>query len=118
MRRTLIAVEAALMFAAVAWSLAIPDRVPCASLGTRRGIPCPRDRIEFEDHGPFVAVGVDQLLLLRAAIAAAGLAVGLGILVGTSSWDSGRRAQPGRSDTTEPSRCRGLGHDGRMEDGR
>jgi hypothetical protein len=66
------------MFAAVAWSLAIPDRVTCASQGYSEGIPCPRGRIEFEDHGPFVAVGVDRRLPLRAAIAGAGLAIGLG----------------------------------------
>jgi SAM-dependent methyltransferase len=63
-RGLLVFIEQPLMCAMVASSLASPDREPERASGTRRGSRALRGRIEFQDHGPFVAVGVDRRLPL------------------------------------------------------
>jgi hypothetical protein len=77
----LIAAFVLIMTSAV-FAIMLPPRLRCASLGYPEGTSCPEGRrIEFEDHGTFVSVGVDRRYAERLGILAIGTAGGAGILL-------------------------------------
>jgi hypothetical protein len=81
-RRSVIICAFVVVVASAVIALLLPPRLGCASLGFPEGTRCPEGRrIEFEDHGPFVSIGVDQRYVERFGILVIGTLIGIGILL-------------------------------------
>jgi hypothetical protein len=80
-RRWFLAAAVVLFLGAGVWSIMLPPRLTCSSLGYPEGTRCREGRIDFEDHGPFVSVHVDARYGFRFAILLSGMVAGTLLLV-------------------------------------
>jgi hypothetical protein len=60
MRRLTILLAFSILIGASAWTLGIQSSLTCTSLGVPEGALCPKGRIEFAEHGPWVFVREDD----------------------------------------------------------